>query len=51
MGFRTSLHKTAKKYLDIILKKGGSYNMYELFERLMKREPMIDSLLRLNGIN
>ena len=43
--------KTAKKYLDIILKKGGSYNMYELFEQLMKREPMIDSLLRLNGIN
>ncbi len=43
--------KTAKKYLDIILKKGGSYNMYELFERLMKREPAIDSLLRLNGIN
>lgn len=43
--------KTAEKYLDIILKKGGSYNMYELFEQLMKREPEIDSLLRLNGIN
>lgn len=43
--------KTADMYLDVILKKGGSYSMYELFLQLMKREPAIDSLLRLNGIN
>ncbi len=41
----------AKDYLDIILQKGGSYSMYELFQQLMKREPDVDALLRLNDIN
>jgi len=42
--------KTAQKYLDIILNKGGSLSMEILFKELMGREPDPDSLLRLNGI-
>jgi len=40
----------AKKYLEIILKYGGSKSMTKLFKELMQREPNTDSLLRLNGI-
>ena len=42
--------KTAKAYLDIVLKKGGSYSMQKLFVDLMQREPDVNNLLRLNGI-
>ncbi|WP_345991982.1 M3 family metallopeptidase [Sulfurimonas sp. HSL-1716] len=42
--------KTARSYLDIILKKGGSYSMQKLFFDLMQREPDVNNLLRLNGI-
>jgi len=42
---------TAKKYLDIVLKRGGSKSMQELFIELQGREPDTNSLLRLNGIN
>jgi len=42
--------ETAKKYLDIILDKGGSLSMEILFKDLMAREPNPESLLRLNGI-
>lgn len=42
--------KTAKRYLDIVLAKGGSQSMDELFVELMKREPNPNNLLRLNGI-
>ena len=42
--------KTAKKYLEIVLKKGGSYSMQKLFVDLMGREPDVNNLLRLNGI-
>ncbi|MEN8303606.1 MAG: M3 family metallopeptidase [Campylobacterota bacterium] len=42
--------KTAKRYLDIILKGGGSKSMEVLFHELMGREPDTDKLLRLNGI-
>ena len=42
--------KTAKSYLDIVLKKGGSYSMQKLFVDLMQREPDVNNLLRLNGI-
>jgi len=42
--------KSAKKYLDIILKNGGSKSMSELFIELMGREPEAKNLLRLNGI-
>ena len=42
--------KTAKKYLDIILKGGGSKSMEILFHELMGRDPDTDKLLRLNGI-
>ncbi|MBU0633270.1 M3 family metallopeptidase [bacterium] len=42
--------KTAKGYLDIVLKKGGSYSMQKLFVELMGREPDVNNLLRLNGI-
>jgi len=42
--------KTAKKYLDIVLKGGGSKSMEILFHELMNREPDTDKLLRLNGI-
>lgn len=41
---------TAEKYLEIILKKGGSQSMDMLFKELMQREPNSDNLLRLNGI-
>jgi len=41
---------TAKKYLDVILGKGGSQSMQELFKELMGREANPDNLLRLNGI-
>ena len=40
----------AKKYLEIILKYGGSKSMTKLFKELIQREPNTDSLLRLNGI-
>ena len=42
--------KTAKRYLDIVLKSGGSKSMQTLFEELMQREADPDNLLRLNGI-
>ena len=42
--------KTAKEYLEIVLKKGGSYSMQKLFVDLMQREPDVNNLLRLNGI-
>ena len=41
---------TAQKYLDIILQRGGSQSMQELFYLLQGREPNPNSLLRLNGI-
>jgi oligopeptidase A len=43
--------KTAKKYLDIVLKGGGAKSMDEYFKELMHREPNPENLLRLNGIN
>lgn len=42
--------KTAKKYLDIVLRGGGAKSMKILFKELMGREPNPDNLLRLNGI-
>lgn len=42
--------KTAKSYLDIVLKSGGSKSMALLFKEMMGRSPDTDSLLRLNGI-
>lgn len=42
--------KTAKRYLEIILKRGGSQSMGDLFRELMQREPNTQNLLRLNGI-
>ena len=42
--------KTAKKYLEIILKKGGSYSMQKLFFQLMQRDPDPMALLKINGI-
>ena len=42
--------KSAQKYLDIILKRGGAKSMQELFYELQGREPDSNSLLRLNGI-
>jgi oligopeptidase A len=42
--------QTAKKYQEIILHKGGSASMQELFYALMQREPNTQQLLRLNGI-
>ncbi len=41
---------TAKNYLEIILKKGGSYSMQKLFIELMGRDPDPIALLKLNGI-
>jgi oligopeptidase A len=41
---------TAKRYRDIILSKGGSQSMQELFFELMQREVNPQNLLRLNGI-
>jgi len=43
--------QTAQKYLDIILKGGGSKSMEILFYQLMGREADTDKLLRLNGIH
>lgn len=42
--------KCATKYLDIILKSGGSKSMEVLYREFMGREPNPDNLLRLNGI-
>ena len=42
---------TAKKYLDIVLRGGGSKSMSTLFKELMGREPNPSNLLRLNGIS
>lgn len=42
---------TAKKYLDIVLRGGGSKSMSTLFIELMGREPNPSNLLRLNGIS
>lgn len=42
--------QTAKKYLEIILAKGGSQSMQELFKELMQRDIRPENLLRLNGI-
>ena len=42
--------KTAKKYLEIVLKGGGSKSMEVLFHELMGRDADTDKLLRLNGI-
>ena len=43
--------KTAKKYLDVVLKGGGSKSMEILFHELMERDVDTDKLLRLNGIH
>ena len=43
--------KTAKKYLEIILSKGGSASMQTLFKEFLNREPDPKNLLRLNGIS
>ena len=40
----------AKKYLNIVLSRGGSLSMEKLFKELMGREPNPNNLLRLNGI-
>jgi oligopeptidase A len=42
--------KTAKKYLEIVLKGGGAKSMEILFRELMGRDADTDQLLRLNGI-
>jgi len=42
--------KTAKRYLDIVLRGGGSKSMEILFHELMGRGADTDKLLRLNGI-
>ncbi len=42
--------KTGREYLHIILAKGGSKSMRELYVELMNQEPQTQSLLRLNGI-
>jgi len=42
--------KTAKGYLNIVLKGGGSKSMSILFKELMQRDANTDQLLRLNGI-
>ncbi len=39
-----------KDYLNIILARGGSTSMRELFHELMGRDPKSENLLRLNGI-
>ncbi|WP_418180689.1 M3 family metallopeptidase [Aliarcobacter lanthieri] len=38
------------KYKDCILSKGGSYNMDKLFFDFAKREPKVESLLKIDGI-
>jgi oligopeptidase A len=42
--------KLGRDYLEIILDRGGSASMQELFIKLMGREPDPHSLLRLSGI-
>ena len=42
--------KLGRDYLEIVLDRGGSVSMRELFHRLMGREPETKSLLRLSGI-
>ena len=42
--------KIGREYLDIILGRGGSESMRDLFYKLMQREPDTGSLLRLSGI-
>ena len=42
--------KLAKRYRDVILKKGGSESMADLYKELMGRAPKTEPLLRLNGI-
>jgi len=42
--------KTAKRYLNIVLNRGGSQSMKTLFKELMNRDADPDKLLRLNGI-
>jgi len=42
--------RTAKDYLEIVLKGGGSKSMKELFHQLMHRDADTNMLLRLNGI-
>ena len=42
--------KLGRDYLDIILGRGGSASMRELFHDLLGREPQTKSLLRLSGI-
>ncbi len=41
---------TAKRYKEVILAKGGSRSMSDLYEELMHRAPATEPLLRLNGI-
>lgn len=43
--------KLGKDYLEIILSKGGSKSMQELFHELLGRNPQTESLLRLSGIS
>ncbi len=43
--------KVGRKYLEVILKKGGSKSMRELFVEFMGREPKEESLLKLAGID
>jgi oligopeptidase A len=42
--------KLGRDYLDIVLGRGGSESMRELFHQLLGREPDTQSLLRLSGI-
>ncbi len=42
--------KTAKQYQNLILHRGGSQSMQELFHELMGRDADTSQLLRLNGI-
>ncbi|MDY0120495.1 MAG: M3 family metallopeptidase [Sulfurimonas sp.] len=42
---------TAQRYRDIVLQKGGSLSMQDLFHEVMQREINPDNLLRLNGID
>ncbi len=43
--------KIGKDYLEIILGKGGSKSMRDLYLELRGEEPKVQSLLRLNGID
>ncbi|MBN2896953.1 MAG: M3 family metallopeptidase [Campylobacterales bacterium] len=42
--------KLGRDYLEIVLAKGGSHSMQELYEMLMGRAPQNDALLRMCGI-